>query len=135
MKSTNRFASLPTALLGLLLTTTFAPAAGLKFEAVPNFFEAGPEKNLGPCHGGAVIDQAGQIYVTTDTKRGIDVFSAAGKYLRSFGPTRIHALELRFEGGVYHLYVARPSEHEVAKLKLDGERVWTLNYPVESGLY
>ena len=41
------------------------------------------------------IDKAGRGYVTTDTKRGVEVFSADGKFLRSVGPTLIHALEIR----------------------------------------
>lgn len=124
-------------LLSLALFSVAAPAQSgeVKFVSVPNYFESSPGGQLGPCHGGAVIDREGRIYVTTDTPRGIDVFTAGGKYVRSFGPTRIHALELREESGTEYLYLARPTEHEVVKIKLDGERVWTLNYPAESGLY
>ena len=82
-----------------------------------------------------VLDQAGNVYVTTDTKRGIVVFSPDGKFLRTVGPTRIHALELRKEKGVEYLYCARPSDHEVIKIKLDGEEVWRIQYPQESGLF
>jgi excinuclease ABC subunit A len=46
-----------------------------------------------------VIDKKGNIYVTTDTERGIVVFTPKGKFLRAFGPTRIHALEIRAEKG------------------------------------
>lgn len=82
-----------------------------------------------------MIDKAGNIYVTTDTPRGIVIFSPDGKFLRAAGPTRIHALEIREENGTEYLYAARPSEHEVVKLKLDGTPVWTLTYPKESSLY
>jgi len=52
-------------------------AGELKYRVVPNFFEQDPGgQSLGPCHGGAVIDRAGNIYVTTDTERGIVVFSS-----------------------------------------------------------
>ena len=54
----------------------------LKFSLAPGFFEENPGgKQLGPCHGGVVIDKAGNMYVTTDTERGIIVFSPDGKYL------------------------------------------------------
>ncbi len=117
-----------------LASTTFA--ADLKYSVVPNFFEAKPDhQSLGPCHGGVVIDKAGNIHVTTDTKRGIVVFSPDGKFLRTNGPTRIHGLEVREENGVEYIYAARPSAHEVVKLKLNGEQVWSLNYPKEAGIY
>ena len=122
------------ALITFATTATFA--AELKYSHAPGFFEQNPDNQLlGPCHGGVVLDKAGNIYVTTDTERGIVVYSPKGKYLRAFGPTRIHALELRREKGVEYIYAARPSDHEVVKLKLDGEQLWALHFPEESGLY
>src|SRR5947207_10978773 len=100
--------------------TTFA--AELKYSIAPDFFEQNPGgQPLGPCHGGVVIDKSGNIYVTTDTERGIVVFSPEGKFLRAAGPTRVHGLELREEQGVEYIYGARPADHEVIKLKLSGE--------------
>ena len=64
---------------------------------------------IGACHGGVVIDKAGNIYVTTDTPRGILVFSSGGKFLRAFGPTKIHALEIREEGGTEFIYARAPA--------------------------
>jgi DNA-binding beta-propeller fold protein YncE len=120
----------------LALVSTSALGGELKFSIVPNFFESKPGgQQLGPCHGGAVIDKAGNIYVTTDTPRGIVVFSREGKFLRAVGPTRIHGLEIREENGVEYIYGARPSAHEVVKLKLDGEQVWALRFPQEAGIY
>jgi len=130
----NRFPHLLLGLLALASTGTFA--AELKYSLAPNFFEQNPDnKPLGPCHGGVVLDKAGNIYVTTDTERGIVVFSAAGKFLRALGPTRIHALEIREENGVEYIYAARPSDHEVIKLKLNGEPEWALHFPTEAGIY
>ena len=107
-----------------------------QYSVVSNFFEAKPDnQQLGPCHGGVVIDKAGNIHVTTDSKRGIVVFSPDGKFLRTNGPTRIHGLEIRQEKGVEYIYAARPSAHEVVKLKLNGEQVWALHFPKESGIY
>src|SRR5205823_6635206 len=92
-------------------------------------------KSLGPCHGGAVIDKAGNIYVSTDTERGIVIFSPQGKFLRTVGPIRIHAMELREENGTEYIYAARPSDHEVLKLKLNGETEWRIEFPKEAGIY
>jgi DNA-binding beta-propeller fold protein YncE len=111
-------------------------AKEFRYSETPNFFEANPGgQPIGPCHGGTVIDKAGNIYITTDTARGILVFSPEGKFLRAFGPTRVHGLELRKEKGVEYIYGARPADHDVLKLKLDGTIVWTLHYPPEAGIY
>jgi len=121
-------------MIALISTTTFA--AEVKYSISPNFFEQDPDHQpLGPCHGGVVIDKAGNFYVTTDTARGIVVFSPAGKFLRAVGPTRIHGLEIRAEDGVEYIYGARPREHEVVKLKLDGEQLWAINFPKEAGIH
>lgn len=130
----NRIAPALLGLISLGLTTTFA--AQLKYTVAPGFFESNPDHvQLGPCHGGLVLDRAGNIYVSTDTGRGIVVFSPAGKFLRSFGPTRIHGLELRREKGGEFIYGARPSDHEVVKIGLDGTPMWTIQYPAEAGIY
>jgi DNA-binding beta-propeller fold protein YncE len=133
-KSMNPFT---TSVLGLLLLWSVSTSAGeLKYEIAPNFFEKNPGgESLGPCHGGAVIDKAGNVYVTTDTTRGIVVYSPNGKFLKAVGPTRIHALEIREEDGTEYIYAARPSDHEVVKLRLNGEQVWSLGTPADAGLY
>jgi DNA-binding beta-propeller fold protein YncE len=117
----------------LSLTLSLTQAGELKYSIVPNFFEQ--IEGLGPCHGGAVIDKAGNIYVTTDTERGMAVFSSKGKFLRAVGPTRIHALEIRNENGTEYIYAARPQEHEVVKLSLSGEQKWSIGYPKEANIY
>jgi DNA-binding beta-propeller fold protein YncE len=120
----------------LCLPSDAAQAAELHYALDHAFFEKSPGGlQLGPCHGGAVIDRRGNIYVTTDTDRGIVVFNSKGRFLRAVGPTRIHALEIRREKGTEYIYAARPSDHQVVKLTLDGEVVWTLGCPMESGLY
>src|SRR6266851_3509424 len=130
----NRIAQTLLGMIALVSSATFA--AELKYSIAPNFFEQNPDHQpLGPCHGGVVIDKTGDIYVTTDTPRGIVVFSRAGKFLRAVGPTRIHGLELRAENGTEYLYCARASDHEVVKLRLDGEPVWAIHFPEEAGIY
>jgi hypothetical protein len=131
-----RMKLLAPSLLGLVaLFSAHALAAELKFTVVPNFFEKTPGgQAIGACHGGAVIDKAGNIYITTDTPRGILVFSSEGKFLRAVGPTKIHGLEIRDENGTEVIYAARPQFNEVIKLKLDGTQEWSIGYPAESGI-
>lgn len=128
-----RFAIL---LLSALAAGAAVRAGELKYKIQPDFFEKTPGgEAIGACHGGAVIDKAGNIYVTTDTKRGILVFSADGKFLRAVGPSHIHALEIREEEGTEFIYAARPAHNHIVKLKLDGSEVWKLETPMESDLY
>jgi hypothetical protein len=123
-------------LAAFVFVSTAVYAEEFKYSITPNFFEQNPGgQPLGPCHGGTIIDNAGNIYITTDTERGILVFSPEGRFLRAFGPTRVHKLELRTEDGVDYIYGARPSDHEVLKLKFDGTIAWTLHYPKEAGIY
>jgi hypothetical protein len=127
---------LPPILLGLVALLSSAAAAELNYSIVPGFFQSRPgNEALGACHGGLAIDKAGRIYVTTDTKFGIVVFSPEGKFILSCGPTRIHGLEIREENGVEYIYAARPSEHEVVKLNLEGAQQWALHFPEEAGIY
>ncbi|MCW3096766.1 MAG: Peptidyl-alpha-hydroxyglycine alpha-amidating lyase [Chthonomonadaceae bacterium] len=106
------------------------------FSYVPNHFPAQPDnQQIGPVHGGVAIDRAGNVYVSTDTPRGILVFGKDGKYLRNFGPTQVHGLYLTRERDGEYLYAARPNFHEVQKIKIDGTPVWTMGYPTESGVY
>jgi DNA-binding beta-propeller fold protein YncE len=132
----NRLKNSLLAAIVLASLTTAAVAKDVTYSDTPGFFETNPGgQPLGPCHGGTVIDKAGNIYITTDTERGILVFSPEGKFIRSFGPTRVHGLELRREKGVEYIYGARPADHDVLKLKLDGTIEWTIHYPKEAGIY
>ena len=142
MNNHRRFAARTMNRIGLIvlgftsLVSTKVFAAELRFSAAPNFFDANPGgQPLGACHGGLVIDKAGNMYVTTDTKQGIVVFSPDGKYLRAFGPGKVHGLEIREESGAEVIYGARPSEHEVIKIKLDGTQEWAIKFPAEAGIY
>ena len=137
--SRNRFFSL-VALCAIILSVT-APLRGmfrpsLKVASIPNHFPAQPDhQSLGPAHGGAAVDRAGHVYVSTDTPRGILVFGPDGTYQRCFGPTQIHGLFLKRERDGEYLYAARPNFHEVQKIKTDGTTAWTMGYPQEAGIY
>jgi len=128
--------SMLAAALGLMLPLAAWAAGGVRFSVVPHHFPAQPDNQpLGPTHGGASIDRAGNVYISTDTPRGILVFGPDGKYLRCFGPSHIHGLHLQREGDGEYLYGARPGAHEVVKIKTDGTTVWTMGFPEMSGVY
>lgn len=130
------FALTAAAALALIVQGASLAQKAARWAPVPGYFPAQPDgQSLGPTHGGAAVDRAGNVYVSTDTPRGILVFGPDGKYLRCFGPSHIHGLHLQRERDGEYLYAARPTAHEVLKLKTDGTTVWTLGFPEMSGVY
>jgi len=106
------------------------------FELVPNYFPAQPDgQPYGPMHGGVAVDRGGNVYMSTDTPRGILEFNRDGKYVKCFGPKNIHGLFLRRERDGEYLYCARPDFNEVEKIKTDGTVIWQMGYPEKSGIY
>src|SRR5216683_2844849 len=126
----NRIAQTLLGMIALVSTATFA--AELKYSIAPNFFEQNPDHQpLGPCHGGVVIDQTGDIYVTTDTTRGIVVFSRAGKFVKAFGGPgeaegkfkTCHGIALDTRPGKPLLLVCNRNNNRVEYWDLDGNFV------------
>jgi sugar lactone lactonase YvrE len=107
------------------------------FKTVPNFGVMPPNDAPGTLHGGIVVDKAGLIYVSTDTKRGILVFKADGTFVKNIAPefSAIHGMNIREENGEEFIYAAHLGGHQVLKLQLDGGVVWKIGLPEESGLY
>ncbi|MCH2111941.1 MAG: hypothetical protein MK213_03710 [Planctomycetes bacterium] len=101
----------------------------------PKVFEG---KKLGPTHGCVVVDSERCVYLSTDTEAAVRVFSSDGFELRTFGAewkSGLHGLEIAEHQGEEYLYVAHTARHEVAKMSLDGEVLWTVGWPQQSGLY
>jgi sugar lactone lactonase YvrE len=94
-------------------------------------------KTLGSTHGGAAVDKAGNIYMSSDGPEGIFVFGKDGKFLRTMAAelTNLHGLVLRDEGGKEFLYGALNKTGKVVKLGLDGKVEWEIGKPTESGFY
>lgn len=94
--------------------------------------------SLGNTHGCVIVDSKDRVYVNTDTEHAVVVFDADGHYLSSWGKELaggLHGMALVEEDGQEFLYLAHIGRHEVYKATLDGEILWTLGYPEESGLY
>jgi hypothetical protein len=131
----------PLALPLAQVNATPLPAAPLgsgawKFEVDPSFGKLPEDKKLGATHGGIAIDKAGNIYASSDTQ-GVFIFDANGKFLRTIAPevTNLHGLMLREEGGKEFLYGALNNGAKAVKLTLDGQVVWEIGVPKESGFY
>jgi DNA-binding beta-propeller fold protein YncE len=113
-------------------------AGAQRYEWVRNWLELPEKKDIGNTHGGIVIDAQGLIYVNTDTTKAIMVYGKDGKFLRSFGEDLaggVHGMLLAKEDGKEFLYLVHHGKNEARKLTLQGETLWTIPYPAESGKY
>lgn len=114
------------------------------YEVTHNYPQLPPPFTWQTTHNVAV-DASQNLYVIHEGDVGkkehpaIFVFDPSGRYLRSFGQEFQgggHGLEIRKEGGEEFLYVSGyKSIKSFAKLTLDGEQVWKLRAPMESGVY
>jgi hypothetical protein len=124
------------------VTATPLPAAPLgqgnwRFEVEPGWAKLPSGKTLGATHGGAAIDKAGNIYMSSDGPDGIFVFAKDGRLLRTMAPelTNLHGLILREENGKEFLYGALNRAGKVVKITLDGKVEWEILKPTQSGFY
>jgi hypothetical protein len=136
------------ALVVTLLTATQLLAADLPkpvrmgcgtmtFDTVPGWaFGADGKTQIGPTHGGVVVDKQGNVYTSADL--GIFVFSPDGKLIRRFlgdEYSRMHDIEIRQEADGEYIYGARNANAEGVKFNAEtGAIVLKLPFPQESGL-
>jgi len=92
----------------------------------------------GNTHGCVALDSAGRVYLNTDSARAVMVFAADGTFLRAFGKDLargLHGMEITGEGTDERLWLTHTGRHEVLQATLEGEILWRLPWPEESGLY
>jgi hypothetical protein len=109
----------------------------MTFDTVPGWgLSAEGKSQIGPTHGGVVVDQDGNVY--TSANAGVFVFSPDGKLIRRFVDDQhsaIHDLEIRSEGNDEFIYGARNVAGEGIKFHAEtGDVVLKLGIPKESGL-
>jgi DNA-binding beta-propeller fold protein YncE len=113
------------------------------YEAVPHWGELPEGKNVGPTHGGVVVDnKSGLIYVSTDAEHGVLVYQPDGKLVKNFIPefSGFHAMDIAEENGKTVLYgaqLAGPKPFRVVKLDTDGKLLLEISKetigPVQGG--
>ena len=97
------------------------------YEAVPNWDDLPDGKNVGPTHGGVVVDNtSGLIYASTDAEHGILVYQPDGKLAKSIAPEcqGFHAMDIAVEDGKTVLYGAQlggPNPLRICKLDTEGK--------------
>ena len=112
------------------------------YEAVPHWGKMPGDKNLGPTHGGVVVDnKTGNVYVSTDADHAIVVFDNDGKHLKNIAPEckGFHAMAIAEEDGNTVLFGAQlggPNPLRVCKLDTSGKLLLSISakeYPELKG--
>ncbi len=91
----------------------------------------------GYTHGVQVTDDQ-RVVIHNQSKDSVIVFDEDGRFIKSWGPefeSGAHGCQLHKEGQEEFLYLSDYNRHIVVKTTLDGETVWTLPWPEDSGLY
>ena len=95
---------------------------------------------FGGTHGAIAQDNAGHIYVSTQSETGVLVYSADGALIKTIahGFPEVHSMVHAEEGGVEYLYCTvqkgTPTENWLfIKMKTDGAVVQKITAPAEAG--
>jgi DNA-binding beta-propeller fold protein YncE len=100
---------------------------------------------LGPTHGGIVVDAKNQVYVAVNNDKVLLIFAPDGKCVGTWEKAQpewgkqqgehLHGLCIHKEGDQEFIYAAALGRKTAVKLTLDGKLVWEIGYPKESGIY
>src|ERR1700730_14201653 len=107
------------------------------YEFVPDWGKLPNGVRWGYTHGVAVDSQQ-RILIHNRSKDAVVIFDRDGRFIKSWGEDfeqGAHGMLLSKEGSTEYLYLADPERHLVAKTTLDGERIWVLRYPKDTGFY
>ncbi len=92
---------------------------------------------LGYTHG-VCEDAMGRIFIHNMSEHAVVLFDPEGEYLASWGgdfARGAHGMQYRLEEEGEFLYLADIARHIVVKTTLTGEVVWTIECPMNAGVY
>jgi len=110
---------------------------GRQYEWVGDFFEIPKHLRLGYTHAVRQMKD-GRYFVCNTGRDATAIFDPDGKYMGSWGKEyaeNAHGMDYNVEDGVEYLYLAPTGYRKVVKCTLDGEKVFELDYPSETGHY
>jgi len=114
-------------------TTVRAGNGAWTYTAVPQWGELPDGRDIGPTHGGVVVDpQTGLVYVSTNAKHGILVFQPDGTALPAIAPQcqDFHAVEVHVEDGTTVIYGAQlggPHPLRICKIDTKGNELMEIS--------
>ena len=110
------------------------------YEVVPGWGSLPPGTSFGGTHGAIAQDNAGNIYVSTQSATGVLVYSHDGILIKTIANAypEVHSLVHAEEHGVEYLYATvqkgTPAENWLfIKMKIDGTVVLKITAPPEAG--
>ena len=107
------------------------------YEMVPDWGPLPGSVRYGYTHG-VVVDSRERVLIHNQSRDAVVIFDNEGRFVKSWGADfekGAHGMFLSREGGTEFLYLADYARHIVVKTTLDGEILWTLEYPKEAGIY
>jgi hypothetical protein len=110
------------------------------YDVVPGWGQLPPGTTYGGTHGAIATDQAGSVYVSTQSETGILVFSAGGVFIKTIATQfpEAHSIFYARENGdeVFYTTVQKGTPHEnwlFVKMKTDGTVLQKITAPPEAG--
>jgi hypothetical protein len=107
------------------------------YEWVEDWAKLPKDKQFGYTHG-VIEDSQGRIFIHNQGKDAVAIFDAEGNFMSSWGEAYApgaHGMHYSKEAEGEFLYLAPTGLHKVCKTTLDGEVVFELDYPKDSGAY
>jgi hypothetical protein len=111
---------------------------GARFAWSSNWARLPDAGQFGNTHGGIALDASGRVYVNTDTESAVMIFEPDGTFVKAWGKEfrgGAHGMQIIGDPGSETLLLAHTSRHEVVGLTLEGNVLWTIPWPKESGHY
>ncbi|MBN4046717.1 hypothetical protein JYT90_00180 [bacterium AH-315-P07] len=115
----------------------FQGALDHTYEWIDHWAKMPEGKRFGYTHSICEVED-GRIFIHNASEDAVAIFDPNGEFLDSWGSeyaSGAHGMQWNKEDGQEFLYLAVTNQHFVAKTTLDGEVIFKLDYPKESGLY
>jgi hypothetical protein len=113
-----------------------------RYRKVPNWGHLPEGVSFGGTHGAIATDNAGLLYISTQSSTGILVYDRDGKLLKTIAKEfpEVHSIVHATEGGEEYFYTVvqhgTPQQNWLfAKLKTDGTVVQEITAPAEAGFH
>ncbi|MBI2422937.1 MAG: hypothetical protein HYV27_08930 [Candidatus Hydrogenedentes bacterium] len=112
-------------------------AGGYSYRWVDHWARMPQGRAFGKTHG-ICESSDGRIFVHNTSADAVAIFDSGGVFLGSWGgefAEHAHGMQWSLEDGREYLYLAPTKMHCIVKTTLDGEEIFRLDYPKESGKY